>query len=58
MDKEERELLRLTNILCNKVFSLCRKMDCPDGESLSRKVSEKIRELIGMMEGCEHNHLG
>lgn len=56
MEDGQRELLRQTNILCNKVFSLCRNKDYPDGESLARIVSEKIQEIIGMMDRHNHSH--
>lgn len=56
MDDGRRGLLRLTNILCNNVFSLCRNKDYPDGEFLTRNVSEKIQEIIGMMDRHIHSH--
>lgn len=50
MREEQRDLLRQTNILCNLVFSFCKKKECTEGDSLARDLSGRLREMICVME--------
>ena len=50
MGEGQRNLLRITNILCNLVFSFCKMKECPEGDSLARDLSGRLREIICVME--------
>ena len=50
MDKDLRELLQVTNILCGKVFDLCRKDETKVNKSLAVVTTGLIRDIIRLFE--------
>jgi hypothetical protein len=50
MDKDLRELLQVTNILCGKVFDLCRKDETKVNKSLAVVTTGFIRDIIRLFE--------
>ena len=50
MDKDLRELLQVTNILCGKVFDLCRKDESKVNKSLAVVTTGFIRNIIRLLE--------
>ena len=54
MEKECKELMRVTNILCGKVFEFCKKKDSPQRKSASAAITLRINEIIDFMEQTNH----
>ena len=50
MDKDLRELLQVTNVLCGKVFDLCRKDESKVNKSLAVVTTGFIRNIIRLLE--------
>ena len=50
MDKDLRELLQVTNVLCGKVFDLCRKDETKVNKSLAVVTTGFIRNIIRLLE--------
>lgn len=50
MDGDLRELLRATNMLCGKVFELCRKEATRENKSLAVVATTHIRDTIRLLE--------
>jgi hypothetical protein len=50
MDKDLRELLQVTNILCGKVFDLCRKDETKVNKSLAVVTTGFIRDIIRLFD--------
>ncbi len=50
MSQEQRELLRVTNLLCSKIFGFCKKHPKETEEILAGKLSAMLIEIIHFME--------
>lgn len=50
MDKDLKELLQVTNVLCGKVFDLCRKDETKANKSLAVVTTAFIRDIIQLFE--------
>ncbi len=50
MEKECKELMRVTNILCGKVFEFCKEADSPQRKVASAAITLRIGEIISFME--------
>lgn len=50
MDKDLKELLQVTNVLCGKVFDLCRKDATKESKSLAVVTTAFIRDIILLLE--------
>ena len=50
MDEEYKELMRVTNILCRKVFGFCRESDSPHHKHVAVIVTLGINEIIDFMD--------
>lgn len=53
MDKDLKELLQVTNVLCGKVFDLCRKDATKESKSLAVVTSAFIRDIILLLENSQ-----
>ena len=50
MEKEWKELMRMTNILCGKVFEFCRYDVSVERRDLASEVTSKLNAIIEIME--------
>ena len=50
MENDLKELLRTTNMLCGKVFELCRKDATKENISLAVVATASIRETLRLFE--------
>lgn len=50
MEKECKELMRVTNILCGKVFEFCKGKDSTERKVASTVITLRISEIINFME--------
>lgn len=54
MEKECKELMRVTNILCRKIFEFCKRKNFPQRKSASAAITLIINEIIYFMEQTNH----
>ena len=50
MEKEWKELMRVTNNLCGKVFEFCRHDVSAERRDLASEVTSKLNAVIEIME--------
>ena len=50
MEDYQRELLRVTNILCGKAFGLCRKEPSEENRELASLAIDRIKEVLRLFE--------
>ena len=50
MEKEWKELMRMTNILCGKVFEFCRHDVSAERRGLASEITSKLNAIIEIME--------
>ena len=50
MEKEWKELMRKTNILCGKVFEFCRQDVSAERRDLASEVTSRLNAIIEIME--------
>ena len=50
MENDLKELLRTTNMLCGKVFELCRKDATKENKALAVVATASIRETLRLFE--------
>jgi len=50
MENHLRELLRVTNTLCGKVFGLCRMEVTEENKRLASLAADRIRDILRLFE--------
>jgi len=54
MEKEWKELMRVTNILCGKVFEFCRSNTSSKKIEVAAVITQKLCDIIEFMENPDN----
>jgi len=53
MEKEWKELMGMTNILCGKVFEFCRQNVSAERKNTASEVTARLKAIVDLMENVK-----